>query len=158
MRRVPDPPHVIVQRLTDAFNKQDLDAVSLCVAANCVVANHGGETVQVGAPAICAQYAAAFDERPKVRISVMGRMQPSFSGISSSISVRNTYSTAARQIERGALKLVGRCGAVPVKSTVACWRAASIETLTFTRPPSSMGHSRAPDFNLPMARRTALSA
>jgi len=60
MRRVPDPPHVVVQRLTDAFNKQDLDAVSLCLAANCVVANHGGETVQVGAPAICAQYAAAF--------------------------------------------------------------------------------------------------
>jgi len=74
MRRVPDPPHVVVQRLTDAFNKQDLDAVSLCLAANCVVGNHGGETVQVGAPAICAQYAAAFEERPKARISLMGRM------------------------------------------------------------------------------------
>ena len=74
MRRVPDPPHVIVQRLTDAFNKQDLDTVSDCLAANCVVAEHAGETVQVGAPAICAQYAAAFEERPKIRISVMGRM------------------------------------------------------------------------------------
>lgn len=74
MRRIPDPPQVIVQRLTDAFNKQDLDAVSLCLAANCVVANHGGETMQVGAPAICADYAAAFEERPKVRIGVMGRM------------------------------------------------------------------------------------
>lgn len=74
MRRVPDPPHVIVQRLTDAFNKQDIDAVSDCLAANCVVANHGGETVQVGAPAIAAAYVEAFEERPKVRLSVTGRM------------------------------------------------------------------------------------
>lgn len=74
MRRIPDPPQVIVQKLTDAFNKQDLDAVSLLIAANCVVAAHGGETEQVGAPAICAQYHDAFEERPKVRIGVMGRM------------------------------------------------------------------------------------
>lgn len=74
MRRVPDPPHVVVQRLTDAFNKQDLETVSQCLAANCVVANHGGETEQVGAPAICAQYAAAFEERPKIRIGLLGRM------------------------------------------------------------------------------------
>lgn len=74
MRRPLEPPHVIVQKLTDAFNKQDLDLVSECLAANCVVAEHEGGTVQVGAPAIAAQYAAAFEERPKIRISVLGRM------------------------------------------------------------------------------------
>lgn len=74
MRRIQDPPQVTVQKLTDAFNKQDLDAVSLLIAANCVVASHGGETEQVGAPAICAQYHDAFVERPKVRIGVLGRM------------------------------------------------------------------------------------
>lgn len=74
MRRVPDPPHVVVQKLTDAFNKQDLETVGACLAANCVVANHGGETVQVGAPAVAAKYAEAFEERPKVRLSVLGRM------------------------------------------------------------------------------------
>ena len=55
MRRIPDPPQVIVQKLTAAFNKHDLDAVSVLIAANCVVAAHGGETEQVGAPAICAR-------------------------------------------------------------------------------------------------------
>lgn len=74
MRHIPDPPQVIVQRLTDAFNKQDLDAVSALIAANCVVAAFGGGTEQVGAPAICAQYADAFEERPKIRINLMGRM------------------------------------------------------------------------------------
>ncbi|KAF0187257.1 MAG: hypothetical protein FD124_3322 [Alphaproteobacteria bacterium] len=74
MRRIPDPPQVIVQKLTAAFNKHDLDAVSVLIAANCVVAAHGGETEQVGAPAICAQYHAAFEERPRLRIGVMGRM------------------------------------------------------------------------------------
>jgi hypothetical protein len=74
MRRITDPPQVTVQKLTDAFNKQDIDAVSVLVAANCVVAAHHGETEQVGAPAICAQYLAAFEERPKLRIGVLERM------------------------------------------------------------------------------------
>ncbi len=74
MRRVPDPPQVIVQRLTDAVNKQDLETVTSILAANCVVATLHGGTESVGAPALRAQYEALFEERPKARVSVMGRM------------------------------------------------------------------------------------
>ncbi len=50
---------------------------------------------------------------------LIGRRQPAFIGMSSSTIMRNTYSTAARVTGSGALKLVGCCGEVPVKSTVA---------------------------------------
>jgi hypothetical protein len=59
-------------------------------------------------------------------------------GISSSTSVRNTYSTAARQTAAGALKLLGRWELLPEKSTVAWRRRRSMETRTFTTEPSSM--------------------
>jgi hypothetical protein len=74
MRRVPDPPQVIVQRLTDAINKQDLEGVTALLAANCVVAVQNGGTESVGAPALRSQYEALFEERPKARVSVLGRM------------------------------------------------------------------------------------
>jgi hypothetical protein len=74
MRRVPDPPQVIVQRLTDAINKQDLETISGILAANCVVAAQHGGTESVGAPALRAQFEALFEARPKARVSVMGRM------------------------------------------------------------------------------------
>ena len=64
-----------------------------------------------------------------MRISI-GFRQPAFIGISSSTSVRNTYSTTARLTLRGALKLLGRWAEVPVKSTTAERLARSIETLT----------------------------
>lgn len=74
MRRVPDPPQVTIQRLTEALNKQDLDTITEILAANCVVAAFNGGTELVGAPALRAQYEALFEERPKARMSVMGRM------------------------------------------------------------------------------------
>ncbi len=54
-----------------------------------------------------------------------GFRQPAFSGISSSTSVRNTYSTAAMQTAVGALKLFCCCGEVPVKSISALRRLGS---------------------------------
>ena len=45
-----------------------------------------------------------------------GFRQPALSGISSSTSVRSTYSTAAMATEEGALKLPGSWAEVPVKS------------------------------------------
>ena len=74
MRRVADPPQVTIQRLTDAINKQDIDAIGGILAANCVVAALHGGTESVGAPALRAQYEALFEARPKARVSVMGRM------------------------------------------------------------------------------------
>ncbi len=74
MRRIPDPPQVIIQRLTDAINKQDMETIGGLLAANCVVAMLHGGTESVGAPALRARYEALFGERPKPRVSVMGRM------------------------------------------------------------------------------------
>jgi hypothetical protein len=54
-------------------------------------------------------------------VTVSGSIQPEFSGMSSSTSVRNTYSTAAIATELGALKLSGSCADVPVKSMCAVW-------------------------------------
>ena len=52
-------------------------------------------------------------------ITSSGFRQPALSGMSSSTSVRNTYSTAAMHTAAGALKLFGSCARVPVKSIVA---------------------------------------
>ena len=74
MRKPPEPPQVTIQRLTEAINKQDLEAISALLAVNCVVAGFGGGTESVGAPALRGQYEALFEARPKARVSVMGRM------------------------------------------------------------------------------------
>jgi hypothetical protein len=49
--------------------------------------------------------------------------------MSSSTSVRKTYSTAAIVTALGALKLLGSCALVPVKSMVASRAAVSTVTL-----------------------------
>ena len=71
-------------------------------------------------------------------MSFSGFRQPAFIGISSSTSVRNTYSTAARVTGSGALKLLGSCALVPVKSMVASRRCASMEIATCTTAPLSI--------------------
>ena len=60
----------------------------------------------------------------------IGFRQPAFSGMSSSTSMRNTYSTAAMHTAVGALKLLSCCGDVPVKSTLAERAAPLIVTVT----------------------------
>ena len=74
MRRPSEPPQVTVQRLSDAFNKQDLEAIAGMIAPNCVVAALKGGTETVGAPALRAAYEQMFEDRPKARLAVMGRM------------------------------------------------------------------------------------
>ena len=66
-----------------------------------------------------------------------GRRQPALSGIGSSISVRNTYSTAATVTARGALKLLACCAEVPVKSTMAVPRSRSTRIRTWIVCPLS---------------------
>lgn len=70
----PDTPQVIVQRLTDALNRQNIDAVTDLLAGNCVIAAYGGTTETVGAPAIRNIVLDLFEARPKARVNVLGRM------------------------------------------------------------------------------------
>ena len=87
-----------------------------------------------------------------------GLRQPAFIGISSSTSVRNTYSTAALHTAEGALKFVGCCALVPVKSIVASRFAWSIEIATTIFAPLSISYSKRPSFSTPRTRRTDSSA
>jgi hypothetical protein len=73
-RRIPDPPPIIIQRLTEAFNKQDLDTILGVLAVNVVVAVFNGGTETVGAPTLKAIYEEMFAEQPKPRLSVTGRL------------------------------------------------------------------------------------
>ena len=75
---------------------------------------------------------------PSGMITSSGLRQPAFSGISSSTSVRKTYSTAAMQTAAGALKLSGSCGEVPVKSIRAERASRSIAIRTRITPPLSI--------------------
>lgn len=74
MARTSDTPQNTMLRFTEAVNRHDIDALTGLLAANCVVAAFGGGTEIVGAPALRAQYQTLFDERPKARLSVSGRM------------------------------------------------------------------------------------
>ena len=87
-----------------------------------------------------------------------GFRHPAFIGISSSTSVRNTYSTAALHTADGALKLVGCCALVPVKSIVALRLALSIEIVTTIFAPLSISYSKWPSVSTSSTRRTASSA
>ena len=78
--------------------------------------------------------------------------------MSSSTSVRNTYSTAAIVTALGALKLLGSCALVPLKSMVAARAAVSTVTCTRITAPLSSGSSKAPSFSAVMTRRTDSSA
>jgi hypothetical protein len=73
-RRIPDPPTVTVQKFAEAVNRQDLDALTALVAANCVVASFKGGTELVGAPALRAQFELLFAEKPRARLAVAGRL------------------------------------------------------------------------------------
>ena len=73
-RRPAEPPQITVQRLSEAFNKQDMETIASLIAPNCVVAALKGGTETVGAPSLAAEYAAMFEDRPKARLAVMGRM------------------------------------------------------------------------------------
>ena len=70
-------------------------------------------------------------------ITLSGFMQPALSGISSATRVRNTYSTAAMQIELGALKLLSSWADVPVKSMSAVRAAWSTRIATLITAPLS---------------------
>lgn len=75
MARLPDTPAVTVQKLNEAFNRQDLEAMGALVAANVVVVGFNGATESVGLPALRAAYESMFEDRPKPRLSVTGRLQ-----------------------------------------------------------------------------------
>ena len=75
---------------------------------------------------------------PSGMITLSGFRQPALSGMSSSTSVRNTYSTAAMHTAEGALKLFGSCAEVPVKSMVALRAARSMLILTRITAPLSI--------------------
>ena len=87
-----------------------------------------------------------------------GFRQPAFSGMSSSTSVRNTYSTAAIVMARGALKLLGNCALVPVKSMRAVRRSVSTLTATQIRAPLSSVSTNSPSLKAVITRRTHSSA
>lgn len=74
MRRPEDTPTIVVQKLAEAFNRQDLEALGALYAANCVVAGFNGPTELVGFPALRAQHEILLEERPRPRLSVTGRM------------------------------------------------------------------------------------
>ena len=89
-------------------------------------------------PATTAAGGTGFSIEPGGTRSVSGRRHPSFNGKSASTSARNTYSTAAVHTASGALKLPGRCGEVPAKSTTALRLARSTCTATSMALPSSI--------------------
>ncbi|MNV21319.1 hypothetical protein D3C71_1122510 [compost metagenome] len=95
---------------------------------------------------------------PGGMITLSGLRHPAFSGMSSSTSVRNTYSTAAMHTAVGALKLFVCCALVPVKSMVALRLCASTFTATLICAPLSSGSVNAPSFRRVMTRRTDSSA
>jgi hypothetical protein len=61
-------------KFTEAVNRHDLDAITAAFAVNCVVAAFNGGAEIVGAPAIRAEYEMLFEERPKARMAISGRM------------------------------------------------------------------------------------
>ena len=89
-------------------------------------------------PATTAAGATGFSIEPSGTRIASGRRQPSFSGMSESTSVRNTYSTAAVQTANGALKLPACCGEVPSKSITALRACRSTATRTSIALPSSI--------------------
>ena len=78
--------------------------------------------------------------------------------MSSSTSVRNTYSTAAMHTARGALKLFTCCGEVPVKSISAQRSLVSTRIATWICAPLSRGSVNWPSFRRVITRRTDSSA
>jgi hypothetical protein len=85
-------------------------------------------------------------------------MQPAFSGMLSRTSVRKTYSTAARTIADGQLKLPALAGDVPVKSIVARRRSAAIATARRMYSPPSSSTTKLPSRSRAMAERTQAAA
>jgi hypothetical protein len=73
MMREPELNTVIVQRFTDALNKQDMDAAMACVSASVVTASYGGSTETVGMRALEAALEQHFAEKPKKKLSIQGR-------------------------------------------------------------------------------------
>ena len=88
-------------------------------------------------PATTAAGGTGFSIDPGGTRIESGRRQPSLSGMSASISVRKTYSTAAVQTASGALKLPALWADVPAKSITAARAARSILTDTSIALPSS---------------------
>jgi len=87
-----------------------------------------------------------------------GLRQPAFSGMSSSTSVRNTYSTAAMHTAVGALKLLLSCAEVPVKSICALRCTGSTRMATWICAPLSSTSVNWPSRSLVITRRTDSSA
>ncbi|MNM86251.1 hypothetical protein D3C81_983960 [compost metagenome] len=109
-------------------------------------------------PATTAAGYLGLSIEPSGMMTSSGFRQPAFRGMSSSTRLRNTNSTAAMQIDDGALKLFGNCADVPVKSTTA--ERATLSTLMATLMTAPLSDSRAysPSLSAPITRRTASSA
>jgi hypothetical protein len=90
-------------------------------------------------------------------ITFSGFRQPALSGMSSLTSVRNTYSTAAMQTARGALKLFTCCGEVPVKSISRCGLRVDADRHLDLRAVVQR-QVKLPSFSFVMTRRTDSSA
>src|SRR6185436_6808151 len=88
-------------------------------------------------PAATAAGYSGASRQPGGIVTWIGTRQPAFSGMSSSTSVRNTYSTAAIATDEGALKLLGSCGEVPVKSISAVRASRSTRMATAITAPLS---------------------
>src|SRR3989304_2930057 len=71
---------------------------------------------------------------PAGMMTLSGLRQPALSGMSSSTSVRNTYSTAAMHTAEGALKLSGNWAELPLKSMHALRLALPFEIRTRIPP------------------------
>ena len=99
-----------------------------------------------------------FSIEPSGMMTCSGFRQPAFSGMSSSTSVRKTYSTAAMQTAFGALKLLICCSEVPVKSISALRLFASTRIATLIRAPLSSGRVKRPSLSRVITRRTDSSA
>jgi len=110
-------------------------------------------------PATTAAGGRGFNRQPSGTVTRKGLRQPALSGMSSSTRVRNTYSTAARVMDKGALKLLSsRCALVPVKSMCASRALRSTVTLTWMTAPLSRVSACWPSCSEVMARRTDASA
>ena len=95
---------------------------------------------------------------PGGMMTLSGFRQPAFSGMSSSTSVRKTYSTAAMHTAVGALKLLVCCADVPVKSISALRVAVSTRIATLICAPLSSGRVNSPFLSRVITRRTDSSA
>lgn len=64
----------VVQRQLDAYNAQDLDALCMCFAADCVLGELNGAVTQQGLPAVRQRYETLFAAYPENHASLINRV------------------------------------------------------------------------------------